>query len=452
MVSLQVVEWAHKAFEIGVLGCALHWWSAQHVGPRSTGTVEDPQFAQVRAIAHLRQNAGPFYEQAFEALSPPAKYHDATAGRYEFRKPWHEWRRVCRGFSGEPVPADLSSWALGNDAVIELARQGAQWKGCGFVVEYDDSGTGWPTGEGGVTKAMVNADFVMLRARLAADAHDLFSVCEYLQLADRIVRHVSQRPNGEIPLPSPGHFLATVAHEALKPLQWEGLEPSEVRDYVRRILVVTDPPPNPAAAFSAERERTYWMLRRMSATKLADSFGFDIPVSLALPPERVMGEYDTLCAPAIALAEEPVEEYCNPANPHAKEISRAIRRLDDASDFELMYNLPFKFAKTLRYGFRNQLEHHAVCVSVQRGCRLALLVVDHRAREGHYPDSLTDLDVANPIDPVCRAPYVYRRLNDGFTLYSIGRDGIDDGGRHERFASFSRRDPEGDFVFWPIQD
>jgi hypothetical protein len=73
-----------------------------------------------------------------------------------------------------------------------------------------------------------------------------------------------------------------------------------------------------------------------------------------------------------------------------------------------------------------------------------------RGRKGAYPESLSELpaeDVARwRMDPFSAAHFVYKKLGEGFTLYSVAENEMDDGGKH----SESMKD--GDYVFWPVQD
>ncbi len=55
------------------------------------------------------------------------------------------------------------------------------------------------------------------------------------------------------------------------------------------------------------------------------------------------------------------------------------------------------------------------------------------------------------VDPFSGNSLVYKRTRDGFTLYSVGLDQDDDGGRHHpQFGEFTDgRKHDGDYVFWP---
>jgi hypothetical protein len=61
---------------------------------------------------------------------------------------------------------------------------------------------------------------------------------------------------------------------------------------------------------------------------------------------------------------------------------------------------------------------------------LTVLLDEHRAAVGRYPDTLAGLrvkearvDDADRVVDIWRNPYVYRVDADGYTLYSLGRDG-----------------------------
>ncbi len=68
----------------------------------------------------------------------------------------------------------------------------------------------------------------------------------------------------------------------------------------------------------------------------------------------------------------------------------------------------------------------------------------YRQEHGEYPTSLDAFagqDFA--VDPFGAAPFVYRRVGDDFVLYSVGANGVDDSGVHDR------KGETNDLVFWP---
>jgi hypothetical protein len=64
--------------------------------------------------------------------------------------------------------------------------------------------------------------------------------------------------------------------------------------------------------------------------------------------------------------------------------------------------------------------------------RLSAALAVHRARTGAYPKSLDKLTpgiIAKvPLDPYSMAPLRYERRGDGYLLYSVFQNGIDNGG------------------------
>lgn len=68
----------------------------------------------------------------------------------------------------------------------------------------------------------------------------------------------------------------------------------------------------------------------------------------------------------------------------------------------------------------------------------------YRQQHGDYPDSLDVFGgTTMASDPFTSERFVYRRDGDDFTLYSLGGNGVDDGGVHDR------RGDTNDLVYWP---
>ena len=90
---------------------------------------------------------------------------------------------------------------------------------------------------------------------------------------------------------------------------------------------------------------------------------------------------------------------------------------------------------------------------------LTLLVLqDWRMKRGNFPDNLEELVAEGylkklPTDPYSDKSLVYRKVEDHFTLYSVGRNFVDDGGQVYRDKKGKPQlwDVEfGDAVFWPV--
>ena len=84
--------------------------------------------------------------------------------------------------------------------------------------------------------------------------------------------------------------------------------------------------------------------------------------------------------------------------------------------------------------------------SQRQAITLVANIMAYKQRTGDYP---TNLDVFGQkpylVDPLSNQPFVYKRTSDGgFQLYSIGENGIDDGGQHS-----PKWDESPDRVYWP---
>jgi hypothetical protein len=87
-----------------------------------------------------------------------------------------------------------------------------------------------------------------------------------------------------------------------------------------------------------------------------------------------------------------------------------------------------------------------------------IALLRYRQDTGNYPASLDALVAAEylknlPIDPWSDKPLVYKRTDDRFMLYCIGRNFKDDGGQvfRDNKGRIKKYADEGDWVFWPVQ-
>ncbi len=89
--------------------------------------------------------------------------------------------------------------------------------------------------------------------------------------------------------------------------------------------------------------------------------------------------------------------------------------------------------------------------------RAALAAERYRLRHGRWPDELRDippefLPVAEIEDPFSGKALIYHRDRDGIRIYSVGEDGVDDGGVMERERNTPQRTLFDPGVFLPNPD
>ena len=85
---------------------------------------------------------------------------------------------------------------------------------------------------------------------------------------------------------------------------------------------------------------------------------------------------------------------------------------------------------------------------------LRLLLIDlavraYQSENGAPPQRLTDLVPQYlkriPHDPFCEVPFIYRPKKNSFELYSVGLNGVDDGGHFPRISELYDLPKEGDY-------
>jgi len=95
--------------------------------------------------------------------------------------------------------------------------------------------------------------------------------------------------------------------------------------------------------------------------------------------------------------------------------------------------IPFVGSWRVVPDFRDVTQRLGIAVAANRCARLAVALEQYRRKNGGFPARLQDvvpqggdLDV---LDPFTGQPLRYMRTDAGYLLYSVGRDGQDDGGK-----------------------
>jgi len=94
-----------------------------------------------------------------------------------------------------------------------------------------------------------------------------------------------------------------------------------------------------------------------------------------------------------------------------------------------------------------QAARHHACVNHAEGLQTTIAILRYRAAKGRLPENLPSLVEAGylkelALDRFSGQPFAYRVTDEGFTLYSVGENGKDDGGTRKSSL---------DDVFWPVE-
>ncbi len=109
---------------------------------------------------------------------------------------------------------------------------------------------------------------------------------------------------------------------------------------------------------------------------------------------------------------------------------------------EFRQRLPLMSALLPSLGRASHLSTRAS--ATRNATRLVANLKAYRQQHGTYPDSLDAFGDSEMIrDPFTGGRFVYRPGGDDFTLYSLGGNGVDDGGVHDRRADTN------DVLYWP---
>jgi hypothetical protein len=71
---------------------------------------------------------------------------------------------------------------------------------------------------------------------------------------------------------------------------------------------------------------------------------------------------------------------------------------------------------------------HITMIAAARVTRAGLAALRYHSEKGIYPSDLQSMNLSDLLDPFTGKPLIYRSTPSGFTIYSVGENGIDDGG------------------------
>lgn len=126
------------------------------------------------------------------------------------------------------------------------------------------------------------------------------------------------------------------------------------------------------------------------------------------------------------------------------------KKLQELTNNTLSAILAPAFDKTVTMPYRNKAEIV--------GTTTIIAAIRYKQENGAYPDNLKELLSAGlvkeiPLDPFSDKPLVYKKTEKDFTLYSVGPDFVDNGGKVEFDKDGKPKmwnAESGNAVFWPV--
>lgn len=101
-------------------------------------------------------------------------------------------------------------------------------------------------------------------------------------------------------------------------------------------------------------------------------------------------------------------------------------------------------------------------ITKKRGCQILIALKRHKINHGQWPENLEDVKCLAPaeifVEPFNKDVFVYKLTNDSFTLYSKGKNSIDEQAQYNADYSIDLRDSrnlaliderEDDILIWP---
>jgi hypothetical protein len=95
-------------------------------------------------------------------------------------------------------------------------------------------------------------------------------------------------------------------------------------------------------------------------------------------------------------------------------------------------------------------------IAGKRGCQIIIALRRYKNKHGRWPESLDDVKDLVPdevlVDPINSGSFVYKLTDDNFTLYSKGKNNIDENGQYNSTWDPNTRQyivEQDDVLFWP---
>jgi len=404
------------------------WLSWARSGPTARGPKQDPVVLLNRQHDNIGEHAADYYTRAYGIL------REAKDEFWDALDPW--WA------DDVPLSAELMEWVEKKTDCVANVRQGSRCEDCRFTLQRSANGD---VLQPELTEIKTLVRFFRLRARIAAERRDLIGFIDALRTMDGLARDVCAQPLLISDLVGIGCLWSAQEIVAL-PYTWPELSSADRQVYAHSILPLFEAPPGLEKALKEDFNELCWIYEM----KRPRSFNS----RLVFPSERIFGELDQALQPVRGHFELPVEEQMQRLGQLEKRLeawSSGRRAKPVAEAGRLLVSIAL-------VTWPKAIQQRGWLITFQRGNRTVAAIFAHADAVGQFPASLDDAIGDFVIDPFTSKPFIYRTTGDGFTLYSAGHDGDDDGGMHhprfgEQHATTGEAlPPDGDYVFWPLPE
>jgi len=377
---------------------------------------------------NIGEHAADYYTRAYGIL------REAKDEFWDALDPW--WA------DDVPLSAELMEWVEKKTDCVANVRQGSRCEDCRFTLQRSANGD---VLQPELTEIKTLVRFFRLRARIAAERRDLIGFIDALRTMDGLARDVCAQPLLISDLVGIGCLWSAQEIVAL-PYTWPELSSADRQVYAHSILPLFEAPPGLEKALKEDFNELCWIYEM----KRPRSFNS----RLVFPSERIFGELDQALQPVRGHFELPVEEQMQRLGQLEKRLeawSSGRRAKPVAEAGRLLVSIAL-------VTWPKAIQQRGWLITFQRGNRTVAAIFAHADAVGQFPASLDDAIGDFVIDPFTSKPFIYRTTGDGFTLYSAGHDGDDDGGMHhprfgEQHATTGEAlPPDGDYVFWPLPE
>jgi hypothetical protein len=174
---------------------------------------------------------------------------------------------------------------------------------------------------------------------------------------------------------------------------------------------------------------TYWKKKLFKAYTVLSWF------SMPSTPQKIGNIIDSSYERFYTMAERDYNWQEEPAAVSTANLCSTANRLNYRRMIRLLTRMQQEFFHSMHKLYTNR-------ASKRRGTLIIIALRRYKNKHGNWPNSLDDIKgLTSPdvlIDPIDGGPFVYRRADDDFVLYSKGKDNIDNNG-----------DYFDDLLIWP---